>query len=253
MQMFFCHKLQFFKVHQLSEFLGFFFISVNPTNLYIQLIIKQIIGIIQSATVFVFLRQNDVFYRKLPVNGKCRIVPGYSAFAFGYVILVAFVLKNDFRAHHHKSVSKTTRNEHLTFVLIAEYGCYILSESGRTFANIDRYIEHTALNHTHQLGLCVRRFLEMKSPQHSVSGFGLVVLHKLCFAHFFFEFPLLKDSKKITPVITKYVGREYFHVFYFCIYNFHKFNSPLTPWRGTRERFSMFSKSGNTFVKSNYF
>ena len=51
----------------------------------------------------------------------------------------------------------------LPVILSSQFYSYVLSKSGRTFPDIYSHIQYRSLDHTHQLALCERRFLEMQA------------------------------------------------------------------------------------------
>ena len=77
---------------------------------------------------------------------------------------------------------------------------------GGIFAQINNDIQNFAGNAADQFGLCIRRFLEMKSTEYAVAGFGFVVLDEFDLSNGFIKLRLLKGFEEISTLIAKDFG-----------------------------------------------
>ena len=70
------------------------------------------------------------------------------------------------------------RHKELKLVVGRKFHSHMLSVSWRPFAYVDCHIKHLAFHHSHKLGLCKWRFLEMQPAHHSSRRARFIVLHK---------------------------------------------------------------------------
>lgn len=84
---------------------------------------------------------------------------------------------------------EAARDEELTVVFAREFDGDMLSEGGRSAADVDRHVEHTPLDHADQLGLGMLAQLEVEAAHDAVRRAGFVVLDEVHDADGLFEPP----------------------------------------------------------------
>ena len=117
----------------------------------------------------VLFGKNYLVCGDLPVDPEVRVVPGYGPFGLLAVEVVALVLEYGLFAQDAESMGQAARNEELEVVLFREHDRDMLSESRGERADVDRDVEHGALDHPYQLALGVDPLLEVEAPDDSVA------------------------------------------------------------------------------------
>lgn len=98
---------------------------------------------------FVFVAQDPQFFGYLPIDRQIRVAQQQSAICLGVIEVIAFIGKDRLIAQHRETMCKTTGNEELPFVLLAQLHAVPLSESGAVLSQIDRHIQHPAYRAAH--------------------------------------------------------------------------------------------------------
>ena len=111
----------------------------------------------------VFLGKDHIGGRDLPVDPDGGIIPDNRPLGLRRVQVVALVLEHGLLAQHRESVREAARNEALPVVLRRQFDGDMPAEGRRPAADIDRDIQHPALDDPHQLALGMFPFLEMES------------------------------------------------------------------------------------------
>lgn len=150
----------------------------------------------------VFIRENDVFGRQLPVDGKTRVVPCDGALGFWSIEIVALILEDSVFTQHGESMCKAFRDEELAMILSTETHSHMFAECRRIGANINSDIEYLAADHAHQLALGMRRTLKMKSADNAIGGQRFIVLYKMNLeARFLAELALIETFEEVATGI----------------------------------------------------
>ena len=105
-------------------------------------------------------------------------------------------------------MGKAPRDEELPFILGGEFHGHVLPIGWASPANVYGYVEDTAHDYPHQLGLGVGRPLEVEASQHAGRGAGLVVLDKLRGLQRSGVLCLLVGLEEVPPAIAKDFGME---------------------------------------------
>lgn len=150
----------------------------------------------------VFVGEDGLVGGDEPVDTEALVHDADAVFCLGMVELIALVLENGGLAQHGKTVGKTSRHEELAVVLFRQLYGDMLPEGGRALADVNGYIEHGTLDAAHKLALGKGRALEVETPQDTVGGHGLVVLHKVYLTHLLVKLPLREALKEIAARIT---------------------------------------------------
>ena len=111
----------------------------------------------------VFLGKDHIGGRDLPVDPDGGIIPDNRPLGLRRVQVVALVLEHGLLAQHRESVREAARDETLPVVLRRQFDGDMPAEGWRPAADIDRDIQHPALDDPHQLALGMFPFLEMES------------------------------------------------------------------------------------------
>ena len=82
---------------------------------------------------------------------------------------VALVLEEGGLAEDRESVGETLGDEELEMVFVAEFDSKMAAVGGRSLPYVHSHIENPALDASDKFRLCIRRFLEMESPDHTVA------------------------------------------------------------------------------------
>ena len=172
----------------------------------------------------VFFRQHDFVRRNPPVDGQFGVVPCQRTLGLRCIVVVALVLEDRFFREHRESVGESAGDEELTVILFGEFHGDVAAECGRTAPDVDRYIEHTTLDDTHQLRLGMGCFLEMQAAQNAVRGFRFVVLHEIYGPNLFAEVTFGERFEEITALIAEQTRFDDDHAVYGCFDYFHCVN-----------------------------
>ena len=116
----------------------------------------------------VFLTQQRLLCRYLPVYTEAIIKDAYASIGLWVIEFIAFILEYSRLAQHGKAMGKAFGDEELPVVLLCQLHGYMLTVCRRAFADIHRHIEHSAPNAAHQLALCEWRALKVQAAHHSV-------------------------------------------------------------------------------------
>ena len=90
----------------------------------------------------------------------------------------------------------------------------MLAVSGASFADIDGNIEDFSLNATNQFALGEGWGLKVQASHYAIAGHGFVVLYKVDFAYFFFEFPLGETFEEVASGVFEHFGFDDDEAFY---------------------------------------
>ena len=82
----------------------------------------------------------------------------------------------------------------------------MLTIGGLALADIDGHIEHGTFDATNQFALGKGWGLEVQAAHDAIAGHGFVILYKVDFAYFFFEFPLGEAFEEVTTGVGEYSG-----------------------------------------------
>ena len=115
----------------------------------------------EKRVVLVFLAENHLLSRDLPIDMQCRVGEKNTAIRFWVIEVVAFVGKHRAFAQHRKTMCKTTRDIELTMTFGIKFYREVLPVGGATLAQVHRYIQNAPFSTTNQLGLGIWRTLEM--------------------------------------------------------------------------------------------
>lgn len=105
-----------------------------------------------------------------------RSLVGDASFRLRCIHLAATVLENGPVLQGGKTMAKTGRNQQTAFVRGAQKGAVGFPVGRRTGAKVHDHVVDGTLYHTDQLGLCVRRALEMEPAQDAAVAHAFVVL-----------------------------------------------------------------------------
>ena len=144
----------------------------------------------------IFLAQDGFRRRNPPVDTQLRIPYRDAAVRLRSVVVVALVLENCLLAQHRETVCEAPRNEQLKVIFLRKLDGDMLSVSGTPAADVHRNVQNRPAHAPHQLRLCMRRPLEMKSPQHPIGRARLVVLDEIAARTFALKSRCEKLSKK---------------------------------------------------------
>ena len=101
----------------------------------------------------VLLRKDDIGGRDLPVDADGGIIPDDRSLGLRRIQVVALVLEHGLLTQHRESVREATRDEALPVVLRRQFDGDMPAEGRRPAADIDRDIQHPALDDPHKLAL----------------------------------------------------------------------------------------------------
>ena len=82
----------------------------------------------------------------------------------------------------------------------------MLAIGGTALADIDGYIQYFSFDATHQFALGEGWGLEVQATHHAIAGHGFVVLYKVDFAYFFFEFSLGETFEEVASGVFEHFG-----------------------------------------------
>ena len=102
-----------------------------------------------------------------PGDGQRRVVPADRELGSWAVVVGGLVEKVSAVARDQEAMGQPSRNPQLPVVGAAQLNTDPLAVGGAARAHVDRYIEHAALRHAHQLALRMRGVLSMQSTQHA--------------------------------------------------------------------------------------
>lgn len=165
----------------------------------------------------VLVTQDGVFRGDLPVDAEAVVQDADATVRLRCVEIVAFVLEHGFLAQYAEPVGETLWNKELAVVLFRQFHGHVLSVSRRALADVNRHVEHSPLDATHQLALSERRALEMQPAHHAVARHALVVLHEMDGADFFVKLFLVVGLEEIAPLVLEQAGFDDHHAFYACL------------------------------------
>lgn len=104
---------------------------------------------------------------KRPLDSEALVKHRYTRIGFGRIRGVYLIQQCSPVACHGKAVSHSRRQEKLTMIFGRKLNSHIAAESRRPFAQVYRYIYDASFHYPHELGLGVRRKLEMKTAYHA--------------------------------------------------------------------------------------
>ena len=174
--------------------------------------------------VLILLGEYGLIYIYAPVDAERVIENRDTAIGLWSVKVVTLILENGHVAQHRETVGEATGHEKLAMVLLREQTGHMLSERGRSLADIHRHVEHLTAHATHELGLCVGRTLEMKATHHTACGARLVILHKVDFSHQAVKLLLVITLEKIAACILEHSRLKDQHPLYVSFYYIHLFS-----------------------------
>ena len=116
---------------------------------------------------------------------------------------------------------KAPRHEELPFVVPRELHRDVSPERGRAPADVHSDVQHAAPDNAHQLRLCMRPPLEVKTAKNAVLRHRFVVLHEPHGAYEPVEGLLRIALEKIAPLVSEDIGFEEDDTFYFGRDDFH--------------------------------
>ena len=98
----------------------------------------------------------------------------------------------------------------------------MLAIGGAALADIDGYIQYFSFDATYQFTLGEGWGLEVQASHHAIAGHGFVVLYKVDFTNFFFEFSLGEAFEEVASGVFEHFGFDdneagYFGFDYFQI------------------------------------
>ena len=166
----------------------------------------------------------------MPIDAKCRVVPGHCPLRFWMIKVITFILKYGLWAQYTKTMRTATWNKKLTMISFRQFYGYVLSIRGRTTTDIHSHIKHRALDYTHQLGLCIRWLLKMQATHHAVGRLTFVVLHKHRRNHFRIKLLLVERLKEITSCIPEQARFNNNHSGYPGFYYIHMIITNMYPF-----------------------
>ena len=103
-------------------------------------------------------------------------------------------------------MAKSAGDQKLAFIFGRQFHRHPFFVSGRTFAQIHRYIQYRTAAAAHQLCLGSVTLLKMDASQRSfLGGIGLVVLHKVIMQTRFFHISSRPGLHKPAAMIAKYL------------------------------------------------
>lgn len=126
-------------------------------------------------------------------------------------------------------MSKATGNEELPFVLVAQLYHDVTAKGGRRLTKVDRHIEHTTTNDTHQLGLRIGTPLVVKTTKNPEARLRLIVLNEVYRTYMVYKFLLLPSLKKIASRIVKDAWLNNIHSFDIGFLEYHRFDIAYFP------------------------
>ena len=108
------------------------------------------------------------FGRDFTVYRKVWIIPCYRSFAMWSIVIVTLVLEDNLIGQDAESMSETARDEQLLVIFFRQFYSNMSAEGRRILAKIHCHIQHLSLDDSDELGLSMRRLLEMQSPDNSI-------------------------------------------------------------------------------------
>ena len=168
-------------------------------RLYNELVFERRHEILKRHSLHILLRRDRILH--LPVNVQVFVVEQDAAFGGLVVEVGALVSEDGIVFQGGEPVRESGGDVELTKVVGGEQRGDVLPVGGTTLADIDCEVEARAAQHPHELGLRVRRLLEMQPAHHALLRARLVVLHEIVFDSQLFEPLLVITFEKISAVI----------------------------------------------------
>ena len=116
----------------------------------------------------ILVAQNRLIDRDAPVDAETAVQDADASVCLWGVEVIAFVLEDCCLAEDGKAVGEAFRHEELTVVVFGEFHGNVLAVGGAALADVNRHIEHLALDASDELALGVGRSLEVEPAHHSV-------------------------------------------------------------------------------------
>ena len=145
-----------------------------------------------------------------------------TAIGLGGIEVIALVLEHGGFAEDGKAMGEASWYEELAMVIFGQFYSNVLAIGGRTLADIDGYIEHGSFDATNQFALGKGWGLEVQAAHDAIAGHGFVVLYKVDFSHFFFEFPLGETFEEVASGVFEHFGFDDNEARYFGLNDVHK-------------------------------
>ena len=95
-------------------------------------------------------------------------------------------------------------DEKLPLVLVGELHGHVPAERRRAWPQVHGHVEHTPLDHAHELGLCVFAALEVHAAHYGALGVALVVLHEMDVGDFAPELAFLEALEEIPAGVVEH-------------------------------------------------
>lgn len=187
----------------------------------------------------ILCRKDYLIFRYSPIDSQRRVVPCHSTLTLRMIEVITLILEYHLIRQHGKTVGEAARDEKLTAVILGKFHCNMLAESRRPFPDVDRNIEDLAFHHPDEFALGMRRELEMKSADNSVTRLALIVLNEPDPTDLSIKIPLRERLEEITSVVTEHLGFDDHHFRDICCYYVHIIivysgrESSLDPVEGT--------------------
>ena len=129
--------------------------------------------------VLVLFGENHLVCGHLPIDIERGVGKEYSTVGFGVIELVALIGEDSRFAEDGETMCKALGDKELAMILFVEFDGEPLTECGTIFAQVHRDVEDATSCAANELGLGVRRTLEVETTYDAVGRTGLVVLHEL--------------------------------------------------------------------------
>jgi len=168
-------------------------------RLYNELVFKRRHEICKRLAQQVLLRRDWILH--LPVDIQVFVVEQDAAFG-GFVVEVgALVGEDGVVLQGGESVCETGRQVELAEIIGGEQRGDVLPVGGAALTDVNREIETRAAQYPHELGLCIRRLLEVQPAHYPLLRARLVVLHEIVQNAQLFESLFVITLEKIPAVI----------------------------------------------------
>lgn len=158
-----------------------------------------------------------------PVDAQRGICYRDAAVGLRGVVVVAFILEHSDVAQNGESMGESAGYEELTVIVFRQFNGDMTAVCGRSLADVDGDIKHSALDTPHQLALGERGTLEMQSAHYTAGRHRLIVLNKAYRTHLLVKFFLRIALEEVSAGVLEYARFDYDHALYVCLYYFHLF------------------------------
>ena len=121
-------------------------------------------------------------------------------------------------------MGKTTGNEELSLIFLAEFYHDMLAERRTATPDVNSHVKDAALDDAYQFGLRELTFLIVKATQDAIAGFGFIVLYEVYRSNVGIKLTLLPTLEKIASTVSKHAWFYDINALDGCLLVFHFLN-----------------------------